>query len=160
MLTCACGVRHVCAQTTCCCSSLQSARPRRGWALSSITIERIRMLQHGASWALHRRRHKPRPIYAVSCSRWWVATLSELERCVKSVSARMGVCRCALDVCSASASRGPVRLSVQHALHPRSPLVHVTASISRLQWCSPKCVKRFALVSAGVGDACGEKPDR
>ena len=46
---------------------------------------------------------------SVCCSRWSVAALSELERCVKPVSVRMGVCRCVLDVCSVSDSREPVR---------------------------------------------------
>ena len=48
-------------------------------------------------------------MYSVCCSRWSVAALSELERCVKPVSVMMGVYRCVPDVCSASDSRGPVR---------------------------------------------------
>ena len=48
-------------------------------------------------------------MHSVCCSRWSVAALSELERCVKPVSVMMGVYRCVPDVCSASDSRGPVR---------------------------------------------------
>ena len=94
----------VCAQTACCCSSLRSTRPRRGWKLLSIGLEHA--LPRGASWALRRRRYSTRPMHSVCCSRRSMAALAVLERCVTAVSIREGDYWCLVDGCGASTARG------------------------------------------------------
>ena len=96
----------VCAQTACCCTSLRSARPRRGWKLPSIALEHA--FPRAASWALHRRRYSPRRVYSSCCSAAWWRTLASFERCVTPVSVRMGGYRCVLAGYGASAAHGPV----------------------------------------------------
>ena len=96
----------VCAQAACCCSTLRSARSRRGWTLLSIGLEQ--WMPRGASWALQERCNSLREPHS-SCGSWWsVAALAVLEHYVTPVKVGKGGCRCAMDGCGTSAARGAV----------------------------------------------------
>ena len=97
-------VCDVCVQAACCCWSRRLTRPSRCQKLHSIALESV--LHRDTSWASQRRRHVPRRLYYACCSRWSVAALSELERCVTPVSVRMGDYWCVLDGYGVRGARG------------------------------------------------------
>ena len=96
----------VCAQAACCCSTLRSARPRRGWKLPSIALEQ--WMPRGASWALQERCNSLRPLHSSCGSGWSVAALAVLEHYVTLVKVGKGGYRCDMGGCGTSAARGAV----------------------------------------------------